>query len=83
MATFDVREEDNEEITKIVFAHEEDDDGDFQACTIVGATFKGSGYICIYDTYNCSEESVSISSIEHAENLIKALRKAIELGWVK
>ena len=83
MTTFDVREENNEEITMIVFAEEEDADGDFQACTIVEAAFKGSGYICIYDTYDRSEESVSISSIEHAENLVKALSKAIELGWIK
>ena len=83
MATFDVREEDNEEITKIVFAHEEDFEGDLQACKIVEAVSSGSGYICIYYTYDCSEESVSISSKQHAENLIKSLRKAIELGWIK
>ena len=80
MTTFDIREEDNSEITEIVFAEREDIDGDFQAYTICPAA-GCNGFITIYDGEDT--ESVSVSSVEHAENLIKALRKAIELGWVK
>lgn len=42
---------------------------------------KEKDYIQILDEelYN----AVYINTKEHAENLIKALRKAIELGWVK
>lgn len=76
MAIFDVREENNEEITEIVFAEREDIEA-YTICPAVGC----NGFITIYDGKDA--ESVSISSIEHAENLIKALRKAIELGWIK
>lgn len=80
MAVLDIRSESHEEITEIIFAEREDIDGDFQAYMICPA-MSCNGFITIYDGEDT--ESVSISSIEHAENLIKALRKAIELGWVK
>lgn len=80
MAVFDIREKDNSGITEIIFAEREDIDGAFQAYTIHHAP-GCNGFITIYD--GDDTESVSVSSVEHAENLIKALRKAIELGWIK
>lgn len=72
----DIRNEDNEEITEIVF-HGPDCDSDDAVKIVLGgryttiASAAGSG-------------RVYIDSEEHAKNLIKALEKAISLGtWSK
>lgn len=67
MATLDIRGEVEEAITEIKFADEE-------------AMFirPVSNYVTIRDDLDC----IIIDNKEHAENLIKALKKAIELGWL-
>lgn len=79
MATFDVRNSGNEGITEIVFADEEDTQGFVQAYRLNFGCFREDNPIAIDDGENC----VIINTKEHAENLIKALRKAIELGWIE
>jgi hypothetical protein len=79
MATFDVREEGSSEITDILFAEMLWEDNMAQAYVIRSNVSKDGKYISVV---NGDSEVVFINSIEHAENLIKALRKAIELGWV-
>ena len=81
MATFDIREEDSSEITEIVFADPSGKDGFSQANKLIIDEYEGKDYIQILDEE--SDNAVYINTKEHAENLIKALRKAIELGWVK
>lgn len=80
MATFDVREENNSKITDILFAEMLWEDNMAQAYRISGHVSEYGKYISVV---NGDSEVVFINSIEHAENLIKALRKAIERGWVK
>lgn len=79
MSVFDVRNNPVEEITQIVFAESrlDDEDSPPQAYKLVTSPLD---YIALYDGVG---EHVFINSKEHAENLIKALNKAIELGWVK
>lgn len=72
---YDVREDKYEEITEIVFANEHNDNGTSQACSVL----KENGYVEIHDNL----EFVIVDSKEHAKNLIKALEKAISLGWLK
>lgn len=74
MATFDVRNSNTEEITEIVFA--DNDEKEYIPFIVQKNGFYGMD-ICAESLY------VGIESKEHAENLIKALRKAIELGWVE
>jgi len=78
MKSIDIREGAEEEIiTEIVFSNSFSDD---KFGTILGYVVTSSNYrINICD----QSESVVIESKEHALNLIKALHKAIELGWVK
>lgn len=75
MSTFDVRNSNQDNITKIVFADDRSEDGYVQACTIEF----GLTHLEIYD----GADSVIINSKQHALDLIKAIEKAIELGWVK
>lgn len=82
MSVFDVRNNPVEEITEIVFAEprHNDEDNTPQAYSIeVGGEIRGD-FVAISDA---GGECVFINSKEHAENLIKALNKAIELNWVK
>ena len=79
MSTFDVRNSNPAEITEIVFADSTNKVGDYQAYSIIPNFFVNVAYASISDSVDC----VNIYSKEHAENLIKALRKAIELGWVE
>lgn len=54
----------------------------YVADTIEPAETYGLGdCIAIHETGN--DDNVRIVSVEHARNLIKALEKAIELGWLK
>lgn len=77
---FDVREASEEEITEIVFSEYTPEDclSRFHACTI---DKNSTGEIFINES-SC-DYYVTINSKEHALNLIKALNKAIDLGWVK
>lgn len=77
MATFDVRKDVAASTTLILFADE-----------VVGTThvahkltpcFQGS-HVAIGDS--CNDE-VLLHSKEHALDAIKAIQKAIELGWLK
>ena len=81
MSTIDIREETKEEINAIVFADDyyNNKEGDEQANVIVRDYTADQKFIKIMDTWEC----VIINSKEHAENLIKALNKAIELGWLE
>lgn len=74
MATFDVRDNDPS-IVEIVFA----DDCDGVAYSLDISNNLGSGCVSIRDNV----DYLVIESAEHAQNLKKALDKAIELGWLK
>ena len=71
MTTIDIRKE-GQKATSIRFA-----DFTLRDNVVKLSVFQGSVYI------NTDIGSSRISSEEDAENLIKALQKAIELGWWK
>lgn len=75
MASIDIRAAAKEDITEIVFA----DDLSREDCVQAYQIYRQLGYITINDINDC----LIINSKEHAQNLIKALEKAIELGWVE
>ncbi len=80
MTTFDIRKEGSEEITKIVFADEAERDYDETARVFRLVKDSDGPFILVEDengTY------VVVDTKERTLNLIKALNKAIELGWVK
>lgn len=75
MATIDIREVNEEMIDCIIFSEETDGMGctlAFKLTTHPDGTWLGDRY-----------DMVRIKNKEHAQNLIKALNKAIELGWLK
>lgn len=76
MAIFDVREEDNEEITEILFAEECSSDAQRQAYFLAKGDINGF-------TINDNCDGLYIYSKQQTLDLIKALHKAIELGWIK
>lgn len=80
MSTYDVRSNNEEVIEYIVFADLQDSDTCVQAYRIFPdvVTHTKQKYISIEGI-----DSVIINSKEHALNLIKALNKAIELGWIE
>ena len=75
MSTIDIRKYEPPEIDRIVFAENKDS----VYTTIAYELTKEHKRINIVD----GDAYVIVTSKEHAENLIKALNKAIELGWVK
>lgn len=77
---YDVRVGDTQVISKICFADEVDRVGASQACTITPEIYGGEKYI---ELSGATGEVVLINSIDHVKNLIKALEKAIELGWLE
>lgn len=77
MSTFDVRNQEVGKINEIIFADKEHSDGSYQAFKVEPWT---SGDVKIYDSH---DDYVFVNSEEHARNLIKALEKAIELGWLQ
>jgi hypothetical protein len=77
MSSIDIRIEDKQGINALVFA-ENNFDG-HQAYFIFNNGINSNKYITIHNGSNC----VEINSVEHALNLIKALNKAIELGWLE
>lgn len=73
MATIDVRGEVEEVVTAIKFS-------DSYATHLIGEGIGEEGsFVMLYDDNN---DYVVINDKEHALNLIKALNKAIELGWL-
>ena len=75
---YDVREEKVTEVSEVVFADKVDDTYHCQAYLIRSSSSRGVPFLIIED----EEESVIINSVEHANNLKKALDKAIALGWI-
>lgn len=75
---YDVREGVTTKITEIIFAEKFDASGGNQAYRLTTSTHRGIPYVVMHD----EEDVVIINSVEHANNLKKALDKAIELGWV-
>ena len=72
MSTFDVRNTKDNEVVKITFA----DSNSGYGCSIAKNSY---GDVTLFD---CEEDwASSIATKQDAENLIKALQKAIELGW--
>lgn len=75
MSVIDIRNESGEEVTNIVFADEHS--------FYVNATYLVKGDEgTVFRIYDEDDEFVNVTSKEHAENLMKALHKAIELKWV-
>ena len=81
MSTYDVRSNNEEVITEIVFADCQDSNDFSQAYRIFPdvVTHTKQKYIVISEDI----DSVIINSKEHDLNLIEALNKAIELGWIE
>lgn len=77
MATFDVRNNEAGAIDEIRFADE--DDYTWSILTHISSDEIADGDIQLIS----SEGNARIHSKTHARNLIKALEKAIELGWLK
>ena len=73
---FDIRTNEPEEITVLRFA---DDGGNYH--TASGILRLGDWSVAVIDIE--AERDLRIFSEGHALNLIKALNKAIELGWFK
>lgn len=84
MSTFDVR---SKEITSIEFADKFTTDmKEIAHAYKVKPFVPVKGTVSISDSEYDSDDEVGyvvVSSAEHAKNLIKALEKAIELGWIK
>lgn len=80
----DIRDGKLEDITVIRFADQEHK-GSFQSHKLERRSAyhkleRRSTYIVIEDGF---AEGQAINSKEHAENLIKALKKAVELSWLE
>lgn len=81
MSVFDVRKEPEECVGILIFAEENSPDDEPQAYKVFHSQHKKFGsYIEIMDGEG---DVIIINTREHAENLIKALNKAIDLGWLK
>ena len=76
MATIDIRDIVDEEITLIRVW--DDNENNYRASGLTLAF----GTVNIFDAAT-NENHLGIESEEHAKYLIKALNKAIELGWFK
>lgn len=71
----DIRTNEPEKVTVLRFA----DDSDYY--TASGIICESHGVVSVVDIEEGRD--LRIFSEEHAQNLIKALNKAIELGWFK
>lgn len=82
MATIDIRNEQLGKVDKIVFANDSGLIGSNWGVdlSLIEAGDYGSGYIRIGAESN--NNSVGLRKFD-VENLIKALQKAVELGWTK
>lgn len=77
MAKIDIRSVEYDEVDTIVFADAENK----WLSTAVSIVREGSGIIGVQS--DCQDDpSYKILNKEHALHLIKALNKAIELGWL-
>lgn len=75
MATIDIRAGEGAKITEIRFA-----DKGFSCVTSPDIIeLESNGEVLLTDSEN--GEGVTVVDLEHAENLIQALQKAIQLGW--
>lgn len=80
MSTIDIRDMDNTGINTIVFAETHGSVASDEDVPLAYQIVRDEdGDVSIQDTI----ESVFVSDKQHALNLIKALNKAIELGWLK
>lgn len=77
---YDVRLKEELVIDKIVFSEPEDRDGDEVAYYLTKLNINGVDYGCRIED---DEDALVIQDKQHALNLIKALDKAIDLGWLK
>ena len=77
MSTTDIRAANPEEVSAILFS---DQTNDSDGCILRKRTFVSIETDCLREE---GDSAVFIDSKEDAENLIKALEKAIELGWWK
>lgn len=76
MSTIDIRNTGESPVNEIIFA------SDGYNYTVATTLKHGGGdHFYIYD--EDESDSVIIESKEQAENLIKALQKAVELNWVE
>ena len=74
MATIDVRDEVEDVVQVIKFS-------DSYATHLVGEGIgKEGSFVMLYDD---NDDYVVVNDKQHALNLIKALNKAIELGWLE
>lgn len=81
----DIRDDLDPDITKIVFDDRCTSTGYSQAYALVKSELEG-GFVDLVDeerSLGSAEGFVLVSSKQHALNLIKALEKAIELGWLE
>lgn len=75
MSTIDIRGIAVSPVTRIVFADQHE--------SFVNATHLIKGDDLVVRIYDEDDDFLNVTSAEHAENLIKALHKAIELKWVE
>lgn len=75
MSEFDVRQ-DIGPVSKIRVSAS---DTSYSICELI-APFGGGIYI--YDSPTDPDDGLKVKNRDHAENLIKGLKKAIELGWL-
>ncbi len=79
MTVLDIRYNDEAPIETIVFA--DSDSGAFvQAYVLKQGDHRQAQAVKIMDENN---EYVFLSSAEHGLNLVKAIEKAVQLGWLK
>lgn len=78
MATIDVRDMGEGDVSRIRFAEEHGGVGADDTCPLACYLTLECDYVAIDDPY----DRVLIKDKEHALHLIKALNKAIELGWL-
>lgn len=76
MSTFDVRKPASLEINKLLFS-------DGGSRFIVGTTIGRNSTDSIFISAEQGNDSIVLESVEQVQNLIKALNKAVELGWVE
>lgn len=81
MATFDVRDENNSVIQEIVFGDKRTSE-EYSVIASIRQDHNMRG-IYFYDEDGDITSYAKIISKQHAQDLIKALGKAIELGWLK
>ena len=78
MSTIDVRDMNEETVSRIRFAEDHGKVGGDDTCPLACYLTLENACVAIDDPY----DRVIIKDKEHALNLIKALNKAIELGWL-